>query len=102
MTQIPDYFTSTPPGWRKILERLHKDLLTEDENYSVKFLEERFGMLRLGLVEENPTIWMFIAGAEDRSGFVCGLCGSLGYTTNVNGKFVARCSTHDPKNKTRG
>lgn len=82
MTQIPDHFNSVGPGWRQILEKLHRELMEIFPDYQIGQVKEKFGGLRVYINnypengEVRNSIFEAIAAAEDGSFIICERCGS--------------------------
>lgn len=82
MSKIPDWVSDVGPGWRPILDLLHKDISRVAPNYEVSQLKEKFGMLRVyySALPEKYFEYIFeLTGvAEMASAEICEQCGHPG------------------------
>lgn len=86
--QLPRFHDHVGPGWRQILEDLHRDLLNVDPGYQVFQVKEKFGDLRVyldpslsGLGDSQLTrtaVAILVSKAADKSRVTCEVCGEPG------------------------
>lgn len=96
MTQLIDYYDDVGPGWKKLLELLHTDISAVDPAYEVVQVKEKFGSLRVYLVNENDEIEQLLHTALVRSQYICEMCGEPG---EVGGQYWVKtlCAEHREK-----
>ncbi|WP_199546340.1 hypothetical protein [Streptomyces sp. N35] len=80
--QIPDQHWEIGPGWSLLLQRLHEQLSAMAGDYSVLYLKEKFGGLRLALDpvprEYAARVHELVAEAERNASATCEFCGEPG------------------------
>lgn len=95
-------------GWYFILDRLFADMQraieqlpkTERWRYTAECVKEKFGTLRVYLVDDNPSspVARYIRAAEWCSGIFCDQCGSPGGAVTIEtpwgGLMATRCEAH--------
>lgn len=94
--QLPEYYTdAVGPGWTPILEQLHTDLLAVAPHYGVVQVKEKFGLLRVYLInlpaDRPERATTLVHAAEERSAMVCEECGHFGALCNDFSWFKTLC-----------
>lgn len=76
--QLPEVLDHVGPGWRPLLAQLHIALLLVHPTYQVFSVKEKFGGLRVYLVEDTSASNRLIMMAEEKSLAICENCGQPG------------------------
>lgn len=92
---------SVPLGWVPIVNGLHGEIAALVPEYTVTQVKEKFGGLRFqasfpeGTPEDvRARAIALIRRAEDRSKFVCDICGAPGRLSRDLGWWRTRCADH--------
>jgi len=96
--QITEHFDDVGPGWRKILEELHANLIGWAPNYQVDQVKEKFGGLRVYLTYNQLSMVTdmerAVGYAEQQSLKTCEMCGAAGINQKTSsGWWKTLCST---------
>lgn len=90
-------------GWAKIIAECDAVLFSEDPNYTIAQIKEKFGGLRfyfnLTNMDDYSRVSAKIMAIEEKSLEMCEECGSPGYRRRHgdNGYMYTSCDNHEDK-----
>jgi hypothetical protein len=89
-------------GWFDLVDEMSKKIVEVDPEAVALQVKEKFGLLRV-YIAGNEEAWNVVAEYEDKSAFICEMCGTTeNVTTNGKGWIKTYCdSCREERDKLR-
>lgn len=88
-----NFYFECADGWKNLLENLFAKIIKPPKDFSIVQIKEKFGGLRIHVINSNKKINQLIVETEELSFTVCEFCGTTENVTVEGGWIKTLCKT---------